>query len=85
MMIVNPSPTAVEADIDELSLSRTSLIQDKYNSREVFAIVLCRTCDQHFHVAHFGGKMLANMNKINQISLGIAVSDLMLKNCWESS
>ena len=77
MMIVTPALQAAGIDVDQLSLSRSSLMKARNNSHEVVAA----TVRQNFQptvplVAHFDSKLLANLAGTNHEHLAIVVSGL---------
>ena len=83
MMIVTPALLAFRIDVDQLSLSRSSLMKARNNSREVVTAMV----RQNFQptvplVAHFDSKLLANLARTNHEHLAIAVSGLHVEKMF---
>ena len=77
MMIVTPALAAAGIDVNQLSLSRSSLMEARYTSRESLA----STVRQDFQpsvplVAHFDGKLLPYVDGTKRDCLPIVVSGL---------
>ena len=80
MMIVTPALAAAGVDVDELSLSRSSLMRARNDSREMLAA----TVRQDFQptvplVAHFDGKMLLHSDGTKHDSFAVVVSGLNIE------
>jgi hypothetical protein len=77
MMIVTPALAAAGVDVNQLSLSRTSLMVARNASRETLAAAV----RQNFQptvplVAHFDGKLLSHMDGTKRDCLPIVISGL---------
>lgn len=77
MMIVTPVLAAARVDVNQLSLSRTSLMAARNTSREILAAEV----RQNFQptvplVAHFDGKLLSHIDGTKRDCLPIVISGL---------
>jgi len=77
MMIVTPALLASGVDVNQLSLSRSSLQRSRNSSREILAAAVRQSFQPTVPlVAHFDGKLLTHLDGTNHDNLAIVVSGL---------